>query len=110
VPAAGAAESRSHRVERGDTWPEIARRYGISQRQLGAANPDVDPERVRVGETLDIPAAGGGDRVHLVGPGDTLWGIARRYNVPAELIREVNGLTDERLRLNQSLVIPFDNP
>lgn len=45
-------------------------------------------------------------RTHRVGPGDTLWGIARRFNVSPERIREVNGLSGDRVRVGETLVIP----
>jgi LysM repeat protein len=45
-------------------------------------------------------------RTHRVQEGDTLWGIARRYNVAPEEIRELNRLSDDRVRLGQTLVIP----
>ena len=46
--------------------------------------------------------------IHQVRVGDTLWGIARRYEVSVERIREANRLSDDRLRLDQTLIIPVD--
>lgn len=47
--------ARFHRVERGDTWSGIATRYQVPQRALAEANPEIDPERIQVGQTLVIP-------------------------------------------------------
>ncbi|HEX6071291.1 MAG TPA: LysM peptidoglycan-binding domain-containing protein, partial [Longimicrobiaceae bacterium] len=82
--------------------------------RLAAANPDVDPERLRSGTVLRIPAAGttpaaaapAATRIHTVTRGDTLFGIARRYGVSAAAIRTANRLTDDVVRLGQTLVIP----
>ncbi|HEX6069258.1 MAG TPA: LysM domain-containing protein, partial [Longimicrobiaceae bacterium] len=56
--AAAAAGARTHRVAYGETWYGIARQYRVSSARLAAANPDVDPERLRSGTVLRIPAAG----------------------------------------------------
>jgi LysM repeat protein len=97
-----------HRVERGDTWSGIAVRYRVSARALGEANPDVDPDLIRIGQTLLIPTAAATTRArsHRVGPGDTLSSIARRYGVPAGEIRRLNDMRNEVVRLGQTLVIP----
>jgi LysM repeat protein len=55
-PAARPAR-RTHLVQRGDTWYGIARQYGIPARALADANPDVNPDRILIGQTLVIPAA-----------------------------------------------------
>lgn len=45
--------------------------------------------------------------IYFVQPGDTLWKIAKRYQVPMALIRDVNRLEDEnRLMVGQRLLIP----
>lgn len=98
-----------HRVQRGETWFGIARRYEISRSALAAANPDVEPERLRAGEVLLIPsssAAAPGVIRHTVVEGDSLWGIARRYGVEMERIRAANDLSSDRVKIGQVLVIP----
>jgi LysM repeat protein len=98
-----------HRVQQGETWFGIARRYEISRSALAAANPDVEPERLRAGEVLLIPsstAASPGGVRHRVVEGDSLWGIARRYGVEMERIRAANNLSSDRVRIGQVLVIP----
>jgi membrane-bound lytic murein transglycosylase D len=44
-----------HSVERGETLSHIALRYGISVRDLQAANPDVRPRYLRLGTRLTVP-------------------------------------------------------
>lgn len=48
---------RTHTVQRGDTATAIARRYGVKLGALQSANPSMDPRRLRVGQTLNIPAS-----------------------------------------------------
>ncbi len=48
--------NRTHVVSEHETMASIARRYGISLNALTAANPQVRPTHLRVGQTLNIPA------------------------------------------------------
>lgn len=51
VPAA-----RSHVVKSGDTPATIARQHNVKVEALLAANPGLDPKRLKIGQTLTIPA------------------------------------------------------
>jgi len=44
-------------VEAGDTFSELSERFHVSQDDLQAANPDVDPNNMSIGATLLIPQA-----------------------------------------------------
>ena len=54
VPPGG----RIHRVRRGETLSHIALRYRTSVRALLAANPGIEPRRLRVGQAVVVPSAG----------------------------------------------------
>jgi LysM repeat protein len=47
--------TRNYRVRRGDTLYSIARRHGVSTAALQAANPGVNPSRLRIDQVLQIP-------------------------------------------------------
>jgi LysM repeat protein len=47
---------RTHTVKSGDTLTSIASRYGVRLDALQAANPSVDPRRMRIGDVLNVPA------------------------------------------------------
>jgi tetratricopeptide (TPR) repeat protein len=47
--------SRTHKVAAGETAVRIARQYGVSLDALLAANPGLEPRRMRVGQILNIP-------------------------------------------------------
>lgn len=57
----GAAErprptsGRSHAVRSGETPSIIARKYGVTVKALMAANPGVNPNRIKVGTVLKLP-------------------------------------------------------
>ena len=56
APITGAALSRTHIVKAGENPTVIARKHGLKVDALLAANPGVDPRRLRVGQTLILPA------------------------------------------------------
>ena len=53
-PATG-SQSRTYVVAKGDTLLSIARRYGLTVKQLQAANKITNPDRSYPGQTLVIP-------------------------------------------------------
>lgn len=53
VPSAG--QGKSYTVQRGDTLLSIARRFGLTVKQLQAANNISNPDRIYPGQVLTIP-------------------------------------------------------
>lgn len=47
---------KTHSVKGGETPMAIARKYGVKLDSLMAANPGLDPRRMRVGQVLNIPS------------------------------------------------------
>jgi tetratricopeptide (TPR) repeat protein len=54
-PAAGPGQGRPYVVKQGDSPYSIARRNGVKLDALMAANPGIDPRRLRPGQTLTLP-------------------------------------------------------
>lgn len=54
--AATTTRGRTHVVKSGETVTAIARQYSVRPASLLAANPGLDPRRMRVGATVNIPA------------------------------------------------------
>jgi g-D-glutamyl-meso-diaminopimelate peptidase len=50
-------------IQAGDSFYEISRRFNISLADLSAANPGVDPRRLRIGQTIVLPL---GRRLRIV--------------------------------------------
>ena len=53
--AAGTSGARTHIVKAGDTPFSISRQYSVKLVSLMAANPSLDPKRMKIGQTLTIP-------------------------------------------------------
>lgn len=79
----------------------------VREPRVTAVRPEpVSPPPAAAVENAPEKEAPAGARTHVVAPGDTLYGIARRYGVSAQKIREANRLESETVKLGQKLVIP----
>ena len=57
LPApAPTSSNRTHSVKAGDIPATIAKQYGVKLEALMAANPNLDPKRMKIGQTVTIPA------------------------------------------------------
>ncbi|GGC78545.1 hypothetical protein GCM10007216_06280 [Thalassobacillus devorans] len=104
----GIAGKTIHVVRAGDTLYRIARSYGVTVDELAAANNLSNPNLIRIGQFIKIPAKtiGGGD-VYTVKAGDTLYSIAKKYNVSVSDIVAANQLANANLiQVGQKLIIP----
>ncbi|ABA89283.1 lytic transglycosylase, SLT, LysM, LysM, LysM and LysM domain-containing [Syntrophotalea carbinolica DSM 2380] len=108
IPANRRANYRHYRVRSGDTLGALAVRYGIRSRDIMLLNRIKNPRALRIGSDLILPlrrdyskapvAALGDDyvrsktRSYKVRNGDSLWRIARRFNVSTAQLAAWNGM------------------
>jgi membrane-bound lytic murein transglycosylase D len=116
IPPAERISFIEHSVKRGETLSGIAARYGAAVADIQRLNGISRPDRISVGKKLRVPVSaaartqaapvgkvamdtGSQPRtiVHLVRPGDTIWGIARRYHVAAADLLAWNSLSEDSL-------------
>lgn len=122
----------TYEVRSGDALSVIARRHGLTVRELADLNGIKDVNVLRVGQPLKIPGLAGGAAgaskpaapsaskpsappvegvvQHVVRSGDTLSGLAYRYGVTAASIRDANALSSDVIRISQKLLIPGGKP
>jgi LysM repeat protein len=105
-PPAGGSCPNPYTVQQGDWIYKIARDCGVSASALIAANPGINPNAIKPGQLLNMPAAGatpvpGAPQAqctgtHTVVSGDTLYRLA--FNC---------GLTVEQLAAANNIVFPY---
>jgi LysM repeat protein len=108
-----AASTTSYTVRSGDTLGTIASRHGTSVAAIVQLNGLKNPNLIRIGQVLKVPAGGssapgvqapaGGATSHVVRSGETLSGIAGRYRIKVAQIVAANGITDDRIYVGQRL-------
>jgi membrane-bound lytic murein transglycosylase D len=98
------AEAQAHKVRSGESLSAIAARYGVSASLLARTNDLPSADRIRVGQTLQIPPSG--TRLHTVRRGDTLGKIAERYSITISDLMRANQLDSSVIRVGQVLEIP----
>lgn len=93
-------------VKRGDSLWLIAQKYNISVNDLINAN-NLSGSTIQIGDELIIPRPNNNTQplTYIVQRGDSLWGIANKYNTTVQNLRNLNNLTNDTLTIGQTLII-----
>ena len=94
-------------VKSGDTLYSIASRNNISVSDLMSAN-NLKSNLLSINQQLIIPKSNNTSSTinYTVKSGDSLWKIARLYNTTVAIIKDLNNLTSDLLRVGQVLKLP----
>jgi LysM repeat protein len=126
-PASGA----EYVVQKGDSGFIIAKKNGVTLKQLQEANPGKNLAKLSIGAKLNLPAGAGdgaaasvetkpapagrestkaatvkGGESYTVKGGDNLGRLAKKFGVSVKAIRDANGLQGSDIRVGQKLKIP----
>ncbi|MFQ5657040.1 MAG: LysM peptidoglycan-binding domain-containing protein [Candidatus Methylomirabilales bacterium] len=123
LPQARRTVWRRHRVRRGETLSTIAQRYRTTVSVLMEMNRLRNPHRIRKGIWISVPVpaltlakntgtrrprSGETPSQYVVQPGDTLWDIARDYQVSTQDLKHWNNLKSSRIYPGRTLQIQPD--
>lgn len=117
--------STSYTVQKGDTLSGIAVKFGSTTKELAAMNGISDPNKLYVGQELQVPGAGGASSSsyksssssskksglskgasYTIQKGDSLSKIAIAFGVSVSDLRKLNNMSGDFIVAGETLEIP----
>lgn len=117
----------AYTVKKGESLSKIAYRYGLRWQDVAAANPGLNPNKLKEGQVISLPgtvdtskavarpassskktaaATPAGANVYTVQSGDYIGKIAGKFHVRSADIKAANNLKSDKIIVGQKLVIP----
>ena len=100
-------DSNYYTVKSGDSLWSISRKFGVSVNELKKVN-NLSSNLLSIGQNLIIPGKKNNtsSNEYVVKKGDTLYGIANKYNVSVDNLKSYNNLSTDSLSIGQIIKIP----
>ena len=111
IPKGTTESTNIYTVQKGDNLYSIALKYGLTVDELKEIN-NLTSNSLSIGQQLYITDETKNNEVisdeitYIVQKGDSLWSIAKKYNITVNELKEYNNLPDNTLSINQKLLIP----
>ena len=99
-------DTELYQVKAGDTLYSIANKYNIGVNELKAIN-DLISDSLSVGQLLNVPSGLSLVNSYVVEKGDTLYSIAKKFDISINKLKEYNNLNSNLLNVGQKLLIPI---
>lgn len=121
-------KTKYYTVKKGDTLAKIAKKFNLTVEELKGLN-NLKSNKLSIGQKLLIYAQKPGEReventpskkettsfkereydyiLHRVSPKETLYRISKKYQVPVEEIKKLNGISEKKLQVGMELKIPI---
>lgn len=102
-------DEETYIVKAGDSLYKIANMYGMSVNELKNLN-NLTSNTLMIGQKLkvqntEMPAA----NTYIVKPGDSLYNIAKNFNITVDQLKDANNKTSNLLSIGEMLTIPLNN-
>lgn len=95
---------QKYTIRRGDSLSKIAKLHDISIAELKTFN-QLKSNKIRAGDTLVLPVLADKQIEYRVKSGDSLWRIARHFNVTVNKLKQWNGISKNHLDVGDTLTI-----
>ena len=109
IPKKSSISGNTYTVQKGDSLYSIALKNNVTVDELKNVN-NLTSNVLSIGQVLTIP---NGEEItdtdeitYIVKSGDSLWSIAKKYNISVNDLKQANNLTGNGLSINQKLIIP----
>ncbi|SEA27123.1 ABC-type branched-chain amino acid transport system, substrate-binding protein [Porphyromonadaceae bacterium KH3R12] len=108
---------RYHTILPKETLYSVSKTYSLKPEDVMRANPGLSVETFQIGKTIRIPFFESYEVIlpyeeqttniiHKVSRGETLYSIAKRYNVEVQEIQRLNPMLEGGLKSNMELLVP----
>lgn len=94
----------NYNVVSGDSLYSIARKFDTSVDAIKTLN-NLISNLLSVGQTLKIPTTSTTEKTYVVKSGDSLYSIAKNFNLTVDELKRLNNLTSNLLNIGQILII-----
>lgn len=92
-------------IKKGDSLYSIAKELGTSIDELKNFN-NLKSDILQVGQILLIPITSENETTYIVKSGDSLYSIAKKFNISVNELKNANNLTSNLINVGQTLKIP----
>lgn len=100
-------DTELYQVKAGDTLYSIANKYNITVNELKALN-DLNSNDLSIGQLLNVPSGLSLVNSYIVEKGDTLYSIAKKFDISVNKLKEYNNLSNNLLNVGQKILIPIE--
>lgn len=107
-----------YQVKKGDTLEKIAKKFNLTVEEIKRIN-NLKNSKLSIGQkimitkvkTKEISREDGEQAfiTHKISPGETLYRIAKKYQVSIEELKNINNLSEKKLKIGMEIKIPIKN-
>ena len=112
IPTTSQSDYTIYTVQSGDNLYNIANQYGISVNDIIKEN-NLGTTMLFIGQQLLIPSIKEQEQndvynknIYIVQKGDSLYSIAKKFNISVNELKSINNLTTNMISIGQKLIIP----
>ena len=107
IPPGMSTENNIYTVVKGDTLSKIASEFNTTVAELKRLN-NLTTDLLQIGQKLFIPITTGTPNynTYTVQKGDTLYAIAKMYDITVDELKRLNNITGNNLYIGQQLIVP----